>query len=299
MGMEISVIIPTYNRRKILEIILPQILEQDFSQPYEVIVSDDGSSDGTKDLIEEYSKKHKNLKYIYSSERRGPAHTRNLALEISKGKLIVFIDSDIYVKRDFLKNHYEIQKENNFKVLVQGPVVNTYNFESPWKEKYKLRDMSTAYFASGNASISREILLKAGFFDENFSFYGWEDLELGIRLKKLGVKLVKSDKVLVWHLQVPPDFHNLSYLLNKERERARSAIYFYKKHPTPEVKMMIQLGKVYEIGNFIQRLFGLINEKNIEKWWNWAEKRGYYTLSQILLSGVLNKVYLEELRRLI
>ncbi|MEN2984214.1 MAG: glycosyltransferase [Dictyoglomaceae bacterium] len=294
--MEISVIIPTHQRRNLLKIILPPILNQNFSLPYEVIVSDDGSLDGTKELIEEYNN-FPNLRYIYSSERKGPAHTRNLALKISQGKLIVFIDSDIYVKNDFLKNHYEIQKKNNFNVLVQGPVINTYNWEKPWEEKFKLRDISSAYFATGNASISKEILLKSGFFDENFSFYGWEDLELGIRLKKMGVKVIRSKEVIVWHLCTPPDFKNLSYLLNKERERARSAVYFYKKHPTLEVKMMIQLGKIYEIGNFIQRLGGIINEKTIEKWWNWAEKRKYHTLSQIFLSALLNKVYLEELRK--
>lgn len=294
--MEISVIIPTYNRKNFLTIILPPILNQDFSLPYEVIISDDGSSDGTEELIEEFKKKFSNLRYIYSSERKGPAYARNRALKISQGKLIVFTDSDIYVKNDFLRNHYEIQKEYKFKILLQGSVINTYNWEKPWEEKFKLRDISSAYFDTCNASISKEILLEVGFFDENFSFYGWEDLELGIRLKKKGIKLVKSEKISVWHLKVSPDFKNLSYLLNKEKERARSAIYFYKKHPTMEVKMMIQLGKIYEIGNLIQRLFGLINEKNVEKWWNWAEKRGYYTLSQIFLSSILNKVYLEELR---
>ncbi|MGB9857721.1 MAG: glycosyltransferase family 2 protein [Dictyoglomaceae bacterium] len=296
--MEISVIIPTYNRRKLLEIVLPPILNQNFDKNYEVIISDDGSSDGTYQLIEEYKKIFGNIKYISFSERKGPAHARNKALEIAQGKLIVFIDSDIYVKKDFLKNHYEIQKENNFKVLVQGAVVNTYNWKNPEREKFKLRDISSAYFDTCNASISKELILRAGLFDENFTFYGWEDLELGLRLKKMGVKLVRSEKIIVWHLKVPPDFKNLPYLLNKERERARSAIYFYKKHSTLEVKMMIQMGKIYRFANFLQRLFGLINEKNIEKWWNFAEKRNFHTLSQIILTSILNKVYLEELKRI-
>ncbi len=296
--MDISVIIPTYNRKKLLEITLPNILNQDFDGEYEVIVSDDGSEDETSIYIKELQGKYKKLRYIKNNERKGPAHARNRALEIAEGKLMVFIDSDIYVKKDFLKNHFEIQKKNNFNILVQGPVINTYNWEKPWEEKFKLRDVSSAYFATGNASISREILLETGFFDENFTFYGWEDLELGIRIKKLNIPKINSEKVTVWHIQTLPNLKNLPYLLNKEKERAKSALYFYKKHPTLEVKMMIQLGKIYEIGNFIQRLFGAINEKNIDKWWNWAEKRGYHTLSQILLSGVLNKVYLEELRRI-
>ncbi|MGB9768055.1 MULTISPECIES: glycosyltransferase family 2 protein [Dictyoglomus] len=296
--MDISVVIPTYNRKKILEITLPNILNQDFEGEYEIIVSDDGSEDETSSYIKELQGKYKNLKYIKNNERKGPAYARNRAIEIAKGKLMVFIDSDIFVKKDFLKNHFEIQKKNNFNILVQGPVINTYNWEKPWEEKFKLRDISSAYFATGNASIPKEILLKAGFFDENFTFYGWEDLELGIRIKKLNIPKITSEKVTVWHIQTPPNLKNLPYLLNKEKERAKSALYFYKKHPILEVKMMIQLGKIYEIGNFIQRLFGLINEKNIDKWWEWAEKRGYHTLSQIFLSGVLNKVYLEELKRI-
>jgi len=296
--MDVSVIIPTYNRRKILEITLPPILNQDFEGKYEVILSDDGSEDETSSYIEELKEKYTQLRYIKNKERRGPAYTRNRALEIAQGRLIVFIDSDIYVKKDFLKNHFEIQKENNFNVLVQGPVINTYNLEKPWEEKFKLRDFSSAYFATGNASIARDILLKTGFFDENFTFYGWEDLELGIRIKKLNIRKINSEKVTVWHIQTPPKLENLSYLINKEKERARSAIYFYQKHPILEVKMMIQLGRIYDKGNYIQRFFGLLNEKNIEKWWHWAEKRGHHTLSQIFLSGVLNKVYLEELKRI-
>ncbi len=72
-----------------------------------------------------------------------------------------------------------------------GPVIHTDNFDDPTSASFKVTDISRAFFATGNASIRKEHLFDAGLFDESFVEYGWEDLELGIRLRRLGLKAVK------------------------------------------------------------------------------------------------------------
>jgi len=79
-------------------------------------------------------------------------------------------------------------RKNDKKCFTYGSVVNTSNFLNPQSEKHKIIDTSFAYFATGNVAISKELILSVGLFDTSFSLYGWEDLELGERLKKIGTK---------------------------------------------------------------------------------------------------------------
>ena len=75
-------------------------------------------------------------------------------------------------------------------MFTYGRVVNTDNFDDPTAEPFKVTDMSAAFFATGNVAISHQQLMAAGTedgpFDTDFSEYGWEDLELGERLKLRG-----------------------------------------------------------------------------------------------------------------
>src|SRR5690606_11622902 len=103
------------------------------------------------------------------------------------GELIIFLDSDIVVEEGFIEAHASAHEGLRDRIG-HGPVIHTDDLENPTAAKYKLTDVSRAFFATGNASIRREHLLRAGLFDERFREYGWEDLELGLRLKRLGLK---------------------------------------------------------------------------------------------------------------
>ncbi|MGB2630908.1 MAG: glycosyltransferase family A protein [Candidatus Omnitrophota bacterium] len=85
-----SVIIPTFNRKPFLEVAITSVLEQTFKD-LELIVVDDGSTDGTKKLISKF----KNSRIIYKhQENRGVAGARNTGLALSSGKFVAFLDSD-------------------------------------------------------------------------------------------------------------------------------------------------------------------------------------------------------------
>ncbi len=189
--MEASIIIPTYNRRDTLKRVLSSLFNQTYSKDaYEVIVIDDGSTDDTGAMVEKLNALC-SFKYLWQ-EKKGPAAARNYGLSKAQGEVIIFIDSDIIVGLDFIEEHLSYHKECD-RVIVRAPVVRTQNRDNPIGERMKLTDFSSAFFATGNTSVKKSFLFQAGPFDEDFKEYGWEDLEMGERLRKLGLP-VKTNK---------------------------------------------------------------------------------------------------------
>ena len=234
--MQVSVVIPTYNRKQILQKCLLALENQilnDLVSSYEIIVVDDGSTDGTSEWIKDNKNKLSHV-ILYKQDHGGPALGRNLGVMKANYEVIIFIDSDLIVLNDFLVSHASKLlvgwKKYNKKCFTYGSVINTSNFNNPINESYKLSDISFAYFATGNVSISKELLLKAGLFDTSFSLYGWEDLELGERLKRLGTKLIKCPRAVGFHWHPAFELNQINSLIEKEKDRAKMALLFYKKH---------------------------------------------------------------------
>lgn len=94
----ISFIIPTYNREKTIEEAIDSIYVQNISVPFEVIVTDDCSTDNTKDILLRYEKRLPNFYSYYLSENRGPSAARNNCVRYSKGDLIFNLDSDNFLE---------------------------------------------------------------------------------------------------------------------------------------------------------------------------------------------------------
>ena len=197
--MFFSIVIPTYNRLPILQKCLRaleiQTLDSQIVTDYEIIVVDDGSTDGTIEWLQNSTTTLPHLN-IYQQAHKGASAARNLGVEQAQGDTIVFIDSDIVVTPTFLQSHADAllaaqQAQGDDRVFTYGAVINTANFESPTSEPYKLLDFSNAYFATTNVAIARHWLMEVGLFDLGFDLYGWEDLELGVRLKNQGILMVK------------------------------------------------------------------------------------------------------------
>ena len=245
--MLVSVVIPTYNRlpilKKCLDSLENKILIDEFFD-YEVVIVDDGSTDGTIKWLEENIQTFPHLRFFEQSHG-GPALGRNLGVEKSNGDLIIFIDSDLVVDKYFLMNHVHSltkawKKQRNRKCFTYGSVINTSNFNNPKSEPFKLQVLSWAYFATGNVAIDKKVLEKSGLFDTSFHLYGWEDLELGERLRNMGVKLVKCPKAIGYHWHPALSLDQIPHLIRIEKERAKMALVFYRKHPTLRVKFIIQ-----------------------------------------------------------
>lgn len=276
-----SIVIPTYDRKPILEKCLIALEDQNYTGDYEVVVVDDGSNDGTVEWLRETQFPHVRL---IVQDHQGPSAARNLGVEQAKGDTIIFIDSDLVVLPGFLSNHdAKLQQGHRDtggdRFFTYGRVVNTANFENPTSEPYKITDYSAAFFATGNVAIARHWLIEAGLFDTGFQLYGWEDLELGVRLKKLGLTLIKVPEAVGYHWHPAFTLAQIPKLIDQEIQRGRMGVLFYQKHPTWDVKMMIQMTWLHKILWGTLSLGGLLNEKTMAPFLQWLIDRGQPSLA--------------------
>ena len=276
--MYISIIIPTYNRLPILQKCLFALEKQKITNreivEYEIILVDDGSTDKTLEWIAENKQQFPHLK-LFQQDHKGAAAARNLGIDKSQGDTIIFIDSDLVVTENFLDAHVKAlitgkQQLKSDRLFTYGWVINTCNFENPTSESYKITDFSAAYFATGNVAIAKKWLEEAGKFDAQFQLYGWEDLELGVRLKKLNLKLIKCPKAVGYHWHPPFNLEQIPQLIDREIQRGRMGVIFYQKHPTWNVKMMIQMTILHRILWGILSFGGLLNEKTMKPLLKWS-----------------------------
>ena len=307
--MFFSVVIPTYNRKPILEKCLKALEHQTFDAGalagYEVVVVDDGSTDGTVNWLQTNASTFPHVR-LFQQDHQGPAAARNLGVEKASGDTIIFIDSDLVVTEVFLQAHAEglqrgqesavssqpLQQTQNSlakrrnallktfplptpaPIFTYGRVINTANFDDPTAEPYKLTDFSAAYFATGNVAIDRTWLEKAGLFDTRFQLYGWEDLELGVRLKQLGLTLIKCPDAVGYHWHPPFTLSQLPNLIDKEIERGKMGVLFYQKHPTWNVRLMIQMTWLHRLLWGILSIGGQLNERTMAPFLQWLIDRG-------------------------
>jgi len=239
-----SIIIPTYNKKKSLKFVLSNFFKQDYPKSkYEIIVIDDGSNDKTFESIKKI-KPTCNFKYFYWLRKKirlkdehkkwakfynrvGPA--RNIGINNVKGEIILFNDADILVRKDCLKKH-QAHHDKYANIIVRGAKIFLPSDFSPDvkkmedisfsdkighleknKEYYKTYDFAKEgwyRFITSNLSIRRKYLEKIGGFSRDFVFWGFEDVDLGYRLKQLNLRFIWDDKIKVYHLYHPREAGN-------------------------------------------------------------------------------------------
>lgn len=243
---EISVVIPTYNRLAMLSLVLPTLLDQDLPQAeYELLVCDSNSTDGTAEYLRELRLRHPIVRHLPGAYG-GRAEARNAGIAEARGEVVLFNDADIFASSDLLSTHLGRHRERA-RIAIVGLEVQArdlqeyeYKREHPEARGHlhppSRRKLSWLYFLTGNASVRRSDLLRAGCFDEGFTGYGHEDLELGYRLQKIGVEICYEPRAVNYHCQ------EVGYDDQKEKMRlaGRSSARFYRKHP--ELPVMLNLG---------------------------------------------------------
>ncbi len=280
--MFLSVVIPTYNRKPILEKCLAALEQQTFDPTliagYEVVVVDDGSTDGTVAWLHSQGDRFAHVR-LFEQDHMGPSAARNLGVAKAQGDTIIFIDSDLVVTEEFLQSHAltlttAMQAQGSDRLFTYGRVINTCNFDHPTAEPFKVTDFSAAFFATGNVAIARHWLEEAGLFDTQFQLYGWEDLELGVRLKQLGLKLVKCPAAVGYHWHPPFTLEQIPKLIDREIQRGRMGVLFYQKHPTWDVRMMIQMTWIHRLLWGVLSVGGRLNERTMAPFLQWLIDRG-------------------------
>lgn len=237
----ISIVIPTFNRKDSLKVVLNSLKRQNFpSEQYEIILVDSGSTDGTAELIKEFD--INNLSFIVQ-ENKGRSGARNRGIREAKGELVLFTDADIIADENLLACHRKFYDKNKGCAVVGCEIqVNTiYEYENVKKNNSLRRTLhpdererlSWLYFLTGNALVPREKLIEVGMFDESFTGYGHEDIELGYRIEKSGMKILYNHKAINYH------WHPVEFVEQCEKMRLAgiSTVRFYNKHRDYQIKL--------------------------------------------------------------
>lgn len=295
MPLLASIVMPTYNRRDLLAVTLKSLLNQTADpNAYEVVVVDDGSTDETPTLIEEIRKDAPwRLNYIRQTNA-GRAKARNVGILAAMGRYIIFLDSDMAVKPGYVQAHLDAHAQPD--LIVQGRIIRTENFDNPTEERPKVSDASRASFDTGNVSVERAKLIEVGLFDTEFVEYGWEDLELGLRLTKAGLKVVRSKEACSYHLKRALTAENIPALVQLEKERGHTAVLFYRKHPITRVKMMTALSPVFFALDRIFTPFRWPEKPGVLRLLQRLEQSGHRGLYRFLLTILRNHAYANGLR---
>lgn len=299
---EISVVVCTYNRGPILEKCLRALLAQTIApERFELVIVDDGSTDDTPARLDAL-KTGLPAWTIHRQANAGRSVARNVGVGLARAELVCFIDSDVVVRPDFLETHLALHAAaGGRKVFVQGLSVNTADFERPEATPVGPFDFSAAFFATNNVSLPKRYLEEAGGFDPDFVEYGWEDLELGLRLKAAGVGIVRTRAAVGYHWHPAFTLADLPALRRQEEERGRMAAVFFRKWPGLETRLMIQLTPLHRALNALVTLGGFLDERRAAPFLGWLLARGRVFLAQQVAILMLNQHNLramhEALRR--
>jgi glycosyltransferase involved in cell wall biosynthesis len=241
--IDLTVVIPTYNQRRLLKRTLSSLERQAVEEKkFEVLVINDGSTDGTLSLLEKRKKKSKLVFKFFSQSNKGASSARNLGARTAKGKIILFLDSDQIASKDLILEHLKSHREHKEEsVVVLGQIEWHPSLEiSPFMEWLKKGGPYLSYFLfkegirpdfkffyTGNLSIKKSYFLKANGFDENFPASGFEDIELGYRLSKIGLNMFYNEKAISYDVQKMKlnDFKKRMFKVGK------AAKILFKKHP--------------------------------------------------------------------
>ncbi len=285
--------IPTYNQADLLHECLASLTRQTLpGEHFEIVVVDDGSTDGTATVLAQFSPP---VRMVRFPANRGRSAARNAGIREARAPLIVLVDSDILVRSDFLELHLQTHRRQGAGILSRGPVIDVPDVSRARNGPVPRVVSSPAYLTTANVTVEKAALLRAGLFDEGFPGYGWEDFDLGFRLRKLGIRRVFCRAAVAFHVDPMEQRAPVSDLLKKEEARARSAVYFFRKHPTFETRLLIQATPVHRILYWLQTAGGLLTSATVESIVERLRRSRRQTLASVLLRGVLNRHYLRTL----
>ncbi len=230
----LSIIVVALNEEKRLSLLLKSIGSETINDDIEVILIDNGSTDNTYKIMQEYAKYHKNVK---TTVIKGPlGHARNEALRLATCKYIMFLDADMYLPKGWFERIGKLLNSgNDYDAVVarliplfryQGPLTNydlayflgdTANEGGPWREPT---------FHSGGLIVRRDIALKIGFKPLPTS----EDGEFSFRFLRAGYRAYY--------------FPNRHYVLDEQYYDIKTMISYYRKLGTSLIVLLKSTGNL-------------------------------------------------------
>lgn len=233
MPCKVSVIIPVFNAEKTIEECVETMLRQEVPFEFEVIVVNDGSTDGTPELLKKYTDRIS----VLHQENSGPAAARNRGARAARGEVLVFCDSDCSFAESFLKQmampitRGELKKivgvQGRYKTRQASAIARLCQLEI--EERYTIyrKHEFISMIGTYAAAYKRSVFCDMGMFDTRFPTASGEDAALSFAMIGRGHKLVFNPKAVCYHAH-PADIR--SYYRQKFG-RAYWRNLLYKMHP--------------------------------------------------------------------
>lgn len=217
----LSIVIPAFNSKNHYKALLGSLLNIKYPH-YEIIVVDDGSTDGSYEEIKRVSEKNKNLRIIRTLSRKGIPDSRNLGIEVSGGELIAFFDMDMEVNKSWPGELINLLLHNN-KIGAVLPKVLDFNDRNKiqavgfkidphtvWVvpkgygelDKGQYKDVEKIAIGAAGSIIKREVIEKVGGFDKYLGMF--DDIDLGWRIRIAGWETLCVPSVFIYHWTTKP-----------------------------------------------------------------------------------------------
>jgi glycosyltransferase involved in cell wall biosynthesis len=286
----------TYNRAALLERVLEACFDQTFDEgAYEIVLVDDGSSDETPAVVERARSRATCAFIAVRQSNRGLASARNAGIARARGERIIFIDDDVLPLPNFVHEHLRSHVAHP-KAIVRGGAIEVETLDDLPPPIWSIRNYSGNFFWTTNVSAPLATIRAVGGFDESFSEYGWEDIDLGLRLRAAGVRAVFNPRALVYHYKPRPLAGAVDGMVRQARAKARTAAALVRFHPNwraylatginPVQRRLAALRRRLGVGLRLQnRLAAIPRERALRR----GELRAAWALA--------NEAYFEELER--
>ena len=227
--MNFSIIVPTYNRKNLLARLYESLLKLDCdATDVELIIVDDGSSDGTAELLASLqTDPRRAFSYKYEIQtNQGPAGARNTGIKLTNYDWIIFTDDDCLVSKQWVSAYAEKIARNEEAEIFHGPTITkrcevtmlTHQIDNP---------EGSVNFPTCNICYSRALLKRIGGFSHDFPYAHNEDAELAWRALDANAIPIFVPKAVVQH---PSRKEPLRKLWNRPKILA-SEFILYQKHP--------------------------------------------------------------------
>lgn len=210
-----SFVVVNRNGREILQRCLLSVFSQELDGPFEVIVVDDASTDGSVDMVKE---SFPQARLVVQERNKGPAAAKNAGATVAKGRYLAFLDNDVVLEKSWARSMVDALESypgagaGASHLLLEGPegclnstggLVNLMGYA--WERGIFLPDSSTyafnreiSYACSAAMAVKREIFELVGGFDPRY-FYLYEDVDLGWRINAAGFRVVYVPEARAYH----------------------------------------------------------------------------------------------------
>ena len=228
--MKCSVIIPCYNASGTMSGLLRSLAEQSWPMPWEVIISDNGSTDDFKSVVQQYEHRIPELRIVDASSRRGASHARNVGADAAMGDTLLFCDADDEPAAGWsramaraLKNHGLVAARMSFDKL-NPPALRKVRGTTQVDGLQRFSFLPYPHAAGGTLGIKRALHEAVGGFDEDILIC--EDVDYCMRVQQMGIPLRFVPDAEV-HYRLP---RTLAEIYHQAARYAEHEVYLFEKY---------------------------------------------------------------------